>query len=166
MRLMSGHSSGRIRISVPARLAYRDAVGALVKAVCVQLEETRQARPGTGDEVLSAFNEAFNNLALHAYRGGETGAADIEVELLPGQIVLRLMDRGQGFDPTRVTPPDLASDEVSEGGYGLFIMRSFMSEVAYQRGDGERANVLTLVRNLEQDRPGEQRNGHDDVQKD
>ncbi len=162
MRLMSGSPSGRIFVSVPARLAYRDAVGALVKAVCVQLEEQHRARPGTGDEVLSAFNEAFNNLALHAYRGREPGAADIEVELLPGKIVLRLMDRGAGFDPTRVTPPDLIGDDMAEGGYGLFIMRSFMNEVAYQRGDGgERANVLTMVRNLVEDHPAPRSHGRD-----
>ncbi len=153
MRDMSGVGSGRIRISVPARLAYRDAVGALVHSVCIQLEQQRKARSGTADEVLSAFNEAFNNLVKHGWKGREPGGADIEVELLPGKIVLRLMDRGAGFDPDHISAPDLSGvgSDVAEGGYGLFIMRSFMSEVQYQRGDGDQANVLTLVRNLDQD---------------
>ena len=140
----------RIRVAVPARLAYRDAVGALVRSVCADLEDRGVARPGTADEVLSAFNEAFNNLALHGYRDSKLpDGCEIEVELQPGRMVLRLMDRGKGFDPEKIRAPELADgSEMAEGGYGFFIMRSFMSEVAYQRGGAGEVNVLTMVRNL------------------
>ena len=53
------------------------------------------------------------------------------------------MDMGLGYDPTAKTAPDLGS--LPESNMGLFIMRSCMDEVSYERGNPPTApNVLTL----------------------
>lgn len=142
--------SGNVALSVPVDLRFRDPVGALISRVCEQLEEQRAAAPGTARQVLSAFNEAFNNLAIHG--GCEAGCCELELEVSPGQLTLRIKDQGPGFDPpsTPYVDPTLGlPEELAEGGYGLHIMRAFMTEVSYVQGVRGEPNVLTMIRSLE-----------------
>jgi serine/threonine-protein kinase RsbW len=135
----------RISIILPCDLRYRDAVGAMIQQVCQRLEH-EGAEPGLGHQVLSAFNEAFNNLSLH---GPESSPAALEVDLqlTAEQLAIEIRDEGDPFDYTEVAPPDL--DELPESGLGIFIMRSFMSEVHYlPRADGAGKNRLRMVRDL------------------
>jgi serine/threonine-protein kinase RsbW len=135
--------SGRLVVSVPARIEYRDAVGALVVEVCRgQLAADQSAE--VGHQLVSAFNEAFNNVVLHAYAGRPEGSVEVELTIEPPRIELRVADHGQSFDPRTVKEPDL--DQFPEGGLGLYVMRSFMNEVEYHAGE---PNVLTMVKYLE-----------------
>jgi serine/threonine-protein kinase RsbW len=54
-----------------------------------------------------------------------------------------MRDYGSSFDPTTVPPPDF--DALPESGWGLFIIKSFMS-ISYAPG---RPNVLTLTKTLD-----------------
>jgi serine/threonine-protein kinase RsbW len=135
--------SGRLAISVPARIEYRDKVGALLVEVC------RGELPGPGGAMLghhivSAFNEAFNNAVLHAYAGRSDGTVELELKIEPPRVELTLADHGRSFDPLSVREPDL--DTFPEGGLGLYIMRTFMNEVEYHPGE---PNVLTMVKYLD-----------------
>jgi serine/threonine-protein kinase RsbW len=135
--------SGRLVVSVPARIEYRDHVGALIAEVC------RGQLPGEVGEVLghqlvSVFNEAFNNAVLHAYAGVAEGMVEVSLTIDPERAELRVADHGRSFDPRQVAAPDL--DTLPEGGMGLYIMRSFMNEVEYEAG---KPNVLTLIKYLD-----------------
>jgi serine/threonine-protein kinase RsbW len=135
--------SGRLRVSVPARIEYRDAVGVLVTEVCRgQLSAAQGAT--FGHHLVSAFNEAFNNAVLHAYAGRPDGTVEIDLSIEPARIELRVADHGRSFDPRSVKEPDL--EALPEGGLGLYIVRSFMSEVEYRAGE---PNVLTMVKYLD-----------------
>jgi serine/threonine-protein kinase RsbW len=107
--------------------------------------EIEAGRDSADDEfeaqTVSAFGEAFNNIAIHSYRAGPPGDVDIEIESDGGGIVIRLMDTGTSFDPASVIPPDM--EDLPESGMGLFIMHSFMDEVEYRPGS---PNVLRLVK--------------------
>lgn len=95
-------------------------------------------------QTLSAFGEAFNNVAIHGYRSGplgDVGDVDIEIEADEGGITIRLLDSGASFDPTAVAVPDMTA--LPESGMGLFIIHSFMDEVDYSPGS---PNVLRLVK--------------------
>lgn len=135
-------------ISVPVGLDYRDPVGAAIRTVCTRLEQTGRARPGTGDQVITAFMEAFNNLAIHGRTPAGDNRCEIEIEVTDTALFLRLKDHGPGFDIDAKRPVPRASDP-GEGGYGLHIIRSFMTVVHYQRGDGGEPNVLTMVRAID-----------------
>ncbi|AKT37777.1 ATP-binding protein [Chondromyces crocatus] len=92
-------------------------------------------------QTLSAVGEAFNNIAIHAYRVGIPGHVDIEIESDEGGIMICLMDTGSSFEPGQVMAPDMTA--LPESGMGLFIMNSFMDEVDYRPGN---PNVLRLVK--------------------
>jgi serine/threonine-protein kinase RsbW len=97
------------------------------------------------DQVVSAVGEAFNNVAIHAYRDRPAGIVQLEIEIDPKRITIRLKDDGQGFDPAAEGPPDLQA--LPESHMGLFIVRSFMDQVTYRRRQTPSdPNVLTLVK--------------------
>src|SRR5262245_15305842 len=105
-----------------------------------------------GDEfeaqAVSAFGEAFNNVAIHGFRDLAPGSVDIEISWTQEQIVIEMSDSGRTFDPDAAPPPAL--DELPEGGMGVFIMRSFMDEVEYKAGP---PNVLRLIKRRGSDEP-------------
>ncbi len=102
------------------------------------------AREADGDfeaEVVSAFGEAFNNIAVHGFRDMAPEPVHIEVDWDDEKLVITFVDTGRIFDPDAVVPPDL--DELPEHGMGLFIIRSCMDSVEYRPGP---PNVLRLVK--------------------
>jgi serine/threonine-protein kinase RsbW len=129
-----------VSVSVPARIEQRDPVGALLVAACRALVPGERGEV-IGNQVVSAFNEAFNNAVLHAYEGTPEGTVEVSLDRESGYLVLEVADHGRSFDPQMVAPPDL--DSLPEGGLGLYIMRTLMNEVHYQAGD---PNVLRLVK--------------------
>lgn len=136
-----------IRLQVPGSLDFRDLAIRVVASAC-KLVSARSAHDDEGkadfdNQVLSAFGEAFNNAAIHSYRGRPLGTIDLEIEIGDGIITLRISDHGQSFDPTQVKEPDL--DSLPESGLGLFIIRSFMDTVRYHPGA---PNVLSMTKYL------------------
>jgi anti-sigma regulatory factor (Ser/Thr protein kinase) len=133
---------------VPGELCYRDVVGAIVREVCRHVERVERCS-GVEWRVVSAFNEAFNNVAEHAYGEGVRGEVVVVVRVEPARLVLELQDRGRGFDFGAVLartdggPPPL--DTLDAGGMGLFLIRRAVTEVTYERGV---PNRLTMVQDL------------------
>lgn len=134
----------RVSIGVPCDLRYRNAVGALIQQICNRLEMEGEA-PGTGYHVVSAFNEAFNNLAL--YTGDRTERVEVELELTRTQLIMLLKDSGQSFDFDSVEQPPI--ETLPESGLGIYIIRAAMNEVEYQPGSRDKVNVLRMVKHLQ-----------------
>jgi len=131
-------------VTVPCELRYRDAVGVMVQHLCQQLERTHN-ETALVFQVVSAFNEAFNNAVEFA--GVPPGDIEVAIEVQADRLVIEIRDCGKSFDFDAVESPDL--HDLPETGLGIFIIRSFMSEVRYEpKGSGER-NVLRMTRLLQ-----------------
>jgi serine/threonine-protein kinase RsbW len=126
-------------ISVPATLDQRPLVIQFIISVCRAYALSLDVE----HSILSAFGEAFNNVCMHSYRDRD-GEVAVEVELEPDRLLVRLRDRGAGFDPATVRAPDL--EALPEGGLGLFIMLRATDEVRWYREHGQ--NVVTLAKRL------------------
>lgn len=130
-----------IRLRIPGSLRYRDLTIRVVAAACKLVRSRGHELERDFDNmVVSAFGEAFNNVALHSYRG-KTGDVEVEIECFDDRITLRLLDFGATYNPTAVPTPNL--DELPESGLGVFIMRSFMDDVSYQSGT---PNILSMTK--------------------
>ena len=154
-----------IRLTIPGTLDYRDLAVRVVAAACKLVRQndengengenkenngvSEEARSEFDMHVVSAFGEAFNNVAIHSYKGRPVGSLDIEIDVGVGEITLRIADHGPGYDPLDVKEPDL--DELPESGMGLFIMREFMDSVSYQAGA---PNVLSMSKKLSEQTSG------------
>ncbi len=99
--------------------------------------------PDFDNKVVSAVGEAFNNVAIHGYGDSPAGALELEIEMDPERITIRLRDTGTRFDMSAVAPPDLSA--LPEAHLGLYIIQSFMDEVDYRPGTlPEEPNTLTM----------------------
>jgi serine/threonine-protein kinase RsbW len=136
-----------IRLSVPGRLAYRGLVLRVIASSCKLLSPSPTREPGDDefvDKVVSAVGEAFNNVAVHAY-ANQSGNVELEISADERALTIRMSDTGSSFDPSAVPEPDLPS--LPERSMGLYIIRSFMDEVAYVPGSStDGPNALTLSR--------------------
>ena len=138
-----------IRLEVPGSLDYRDLAVRVVAAACKLVSSHSgavgddEAKNDFDNQVVSAFGEAFNNAAIHAYKNRPIGIIELEIEIGTGDITLRIADHGQSFDPTQIKEPDL--DALPESGLGLFIIRSFMDTVRYHPGA---PNVLSMTKHF------------------
>ncbi len=117
-----------------------------IEVVQVVLSDVLE-RFGVGDDsrhwIDIAVREAVANAIKHGNR--EDPAKKVEVDLLleAGDLVVRVMDRGAGFDPSSTDDP-LAPDNLHKtSGRGLFFMRKFMDGVDYTPRPGG-GMVVTL----------------------
>jgi serine/threonine-protein kinase RsbW len=134
---------GGIALKVPGALCYRHLAIRVVSTAC------KVAGAAGGDfeaEAISACGEAFNNIAIHGYRGRPPGVVCIEVAWSEEHLAITFVDDGKVFDLEEAAssssmPPDL--DDLPERGMGLYIIRTCMDGVDYRPGP---PNVLRLVK--------------------
>jgi len=136
---------GQIQLYVPCDLNYRDAIGALIGQVCKRVNYKDQ-KELMAIQVISAFNEAFNNIVKHTSH--KETPLEICIEITDQELVIEIKDEAVsiGFDINKVPPPDLM--DLPESGLGLFIIKSFMDEVEYFPGGKNKKNRLRMVRKL------------------
>jgi serine/threonine-protein kinase RsbW len=131
-----GHA---IHLTIPAKPEY-------ITLGRLALTGIGRVRP-LSDDVLGdlklAITEACTNSVRHAYQD-PGGAVEIAYVLHPDRIVVEVVDRGEGFSPAR---PDAAlSDELSEGGLGIAIIRSLTDELEIGPTSGDRGSRLRFVK--------------------
>jgi phosphoserine phosphatase RsbU/P len=108
----------------------------------------RGVGPEATHDVLLCLDEVVANVITHGYRGDPTGRVTVRLSLEGDVARLEIRDRAAPFDPLQATPPDLGipADTRPAGGLGLYLTRSVVDEMAYERTDGE--NRLRLTRSL------------------
>jgi serine/threonine-protein kinase RsbW len=99
------------------------------------------------DDVLMAVVEACTNALLHGMAPDGEGRTSVCIHLGPASLVVDVADEGRGFDPARLSAPDL--EEPREHGYGLFIIRRVMDRLEVFHGDS--GTVVRMTRSVARD---------------
>jgi serine/threonine-protein kinase RsbW len=92
--------------------------------------------------------EVLNNVAEHAYAGG-SGPVEVALATTPRGIACQVIDRGLAMPADR--PPEgllpaigaNLPDDLPEGGFGWFLIRSLTADLTYARSAGQ--NRLSFV---------------------
>jgi anti-sigma regulatory factor (Ser/Thr protein kinase) len=79
------------------------------------------------NKVLLAASEAITNCVVHAYKPAREGRVDISIDFGDGDVELTVRDYGSGLHMEQYDTPD--TEKASEGGYGIYLMRSLMDDV-------------------------------------
>lgn len=87
-------------------------------------------------------SEACTNAVKHGAKSDTQKDVIIHIGLDEDSMVIKVKDFNEPFDFTSVKDPDLENHP--EGGYGIFLMRSFMDEVSYSHEDGW--NCITMIK--------------------
>ena len=132
-----------ITLRLPAVFAYRDLVTRAVATGCKVASQDAGADDSQAEDLsnamVSAVGEAFNNVVDHAYESRGDGDVTIVIDSNDDHLTVTMTDDGRPFDIAAVPEPDLAA--LPESGMGLYIMRSFVDDLAYAPGP---PNVLTM----------------------
>ena len=105
-----------------------------------------------------AVDEIATNTVLYGYAGAEPpGDITIRGEADDERLVIYLEDSGRAFDPRKVPPPedlDRPLEEREDGGLGIFLVKTLMDRVHYQRSAAH--NHIYLTKRLAPDGGREQ----------
>lgn len=96
--------------------------------------------------ILVAVEEIFINIVSYAYPDSK---GTICVEFADDdKFKIQFKDRGTPFDPLMADDPDpsLSLEKRSEGGYGIYLVKSFMDSISYSNEDG--LNIFTMMKKL------------------
>ncbi len=81
------------------------------------------------------LEEAFTNIVNYGYSDINSHTIELFFEKNDNIIRISLKDDGIPYDPTKKEDPDLTSgaDERAVGGLGIYLIKTMMDTVAYQR---------------------------------
>jgi len=65
----------------------------------------------------------------------------------PGELIVRVLDQGEGFDPEEIADPLAPENLLKSSGRGIFFMRSFMDDVTLRRAS-EGGMEVRMVKKL------------------
>jgi serine/threonine-protein kinase RsbW len=127
-----------IRLSIPAKPEYIT----LCRLALTGLARVRSFPDELVADMKLALTEACSNSVRHAYNG-DAGKVDILYELQADRLIVEVCDDGSGFDIAE----DDESDELTEGGLGIAIIRSIADELDIERraSGGSRLRFVKLL---------------------
>lgn len=137
-------SSVRIDLTVPTETQYLRLVGTIGEGIANELEDYNGNRETLAYDLNLVLTEAVTNAIVHTATETSENTVRVGIELREGQLYIRVIDHGQGFDLDAIPAPDL--DNPSEGGYGLFFIRTLMDSVEYRKIKG--GNLLEMRKQL------------------
>jgi anti-sigma regulatory factor (Ser/Thr protein kinase) len=91
------------------------------------------------------LEEAVTNAVVHGHEPGVAGEVALEINGTPERVIAVLRDTGRPFNPILEPPLPAAPIPIREaavGGLGVKLMRTFCSNLNYQRAD--QTNELTM----------------------
>ena len=98
-----------------------------------------------------AVRESVINAIKHGNREDHGKLVTVEFSFTPvarpRELVVRVVDQGEGFDPLDVPDPLAADNRLKSSGRGIFFMRSFMDDVTLQRAS-EGGMEVRMVKKL------------------
>jgi len=95
-------------------------------------------------DVRLALDEVITNIIQHGYEDAEEHSIDVDLELTPEYLNIRVEDDGKPFDPLQAVSADIETpfEENEIGGWGIYLAKQVMDEISYRQKDG--LNQLTL----------------------
>ena len=98
-----------------------------------------------------AVRESVINAIKHGNREDYFKLVTVEFAFLPpakpGELIVRVLDQGEGFDPEEIADPLAPENLLKSSGRGIFFMRSFMDDVTLRRAS-EGGMEVRLVKKL------------------
>jgi serine/threonine-protein kinase RsbW len=98
-----------------------------------------------------AVRESVINAIKHGNRENYHKLVTVEFTFSPaadpGELVVRVLDQGEGFDPEEIADPLAPENLLKSSGRGIFFMRSFMDDVSLRRAS-EGGMEVRMVKKL------------------
>jgi len=95
-------------------------------------------------EIQLILEELFTNIVNHGFTDKEEHEIEIELSCCKGDMVIRIEDDGDPFNPMNQSSPDTrcAIEERLVGGLGIHFVKCFIDSCSYERKNNK--NIMTL----------------------
>ena len=122
----------------------------------VQMVSDRMAHlAGLDDDAVHWIGVAVRESVINAIKHGNREHPDklVTVEFTfapvsdPSELVVRVLDQGEGFEPEEIADPLAPENLLKASGRGIFFMRSFMDDVTLRRA-AEGGMEVRMVKKL------------------
>ena len=134
----TGDSGDTIRLTIGSRLEQLSMVHALIAGLAQQYE----LGDDTENALMIAVIEAGTNAIQHGNVFADDKSVTFDFTVHPDDIIVRVDDFGQGFDPGKVRNPTDESQLLNPHGRGLYLMRSLMDDVTFNTRDDHGTSVI------------------------
>ena len=116
-------------LTLPSTLKAVGRIEAFLKKVnrSVHLDEIQMHK------LMVSLTEAVNNAIVHGNKQDLQKKVSVECEILPGWLLFVVRDQGKGFRPNDVANPLHQKNLLRESGRGVFLMRTLMDRVEFER---------------------------------
>lgn len=91
--------------------------------------------------LLVAVTEAVNNGIIHGNNNDAAKFVTVKCSRDKNSVTIKVKDEGKGFNPKNVSNPLDEENLLRTGGRGVFLMKSFMQSVTYNK----RGNEVTMT---------------------
>lgn len=132
-----------IELSIPHRSEYvsmiRLTVASLASRMGFDIEDI--------EDMKVALSEACSNAIMH---GGCEGEDNFLVQFIREQnrLVISVSDFGRGYCANNLNAPN--TQDLNEGGLGIFIIKSLMDDVKIKSGSSQGTSI-TMIKNLREE---------------
>lgn len=140
---------GEITLHIPSHEPYLD----LVHRVSMVIPEALGAEESDADFISNAVLEAVRNAMGHGHHFNPDIPVTLSFSRCEDQLCVKIIDRGSGFDPDSVGDPTSTENLLKTCGRGIFLMRSFMDSVEFERT--EDSTIVTLRKAISPTESGE-----------
>jgi serine/threonine-protein kinase RsbW len=86
-------------------------------------------------KLMVSLTEAVNNAIVHGNKADPEKRVSVRCERLPGWLLFIIKDQGKGFHPEGVRNPLKRENLLKENGRGIFLMRTLMDKVEFERSE-------------------------------
>lgn len=127
----------RIEISFPSRVEFLNLVHTVT-------DEMARMAGFDGDESLNislAVREAATNALIHGNGRDASKVVQVAFGVQEGSIEVEIQDQGVGFNPEAVDDPRDPTNVARTSGRGIFLMRSFMDSVTFEKRNSDGMQV-------------------------
>jgi serine/threonine-protein kinase RsbW len=138
---------GTVRLQIPSNFELLDVVQVASDRLAVLAGLDEDAIHWIG----VAVRESVINAIKHGNREDYFKLVTVEFAFLPpakpGELIVRVLDQGEGFDPEEIADPLAPENLLKSSGRGIFFMRSFMDDVTLRRAS-EGGMEVRMVKKL------------------
>lgn len=133
-----------VDIKVPNQTKYLSLIGRIGEDIAKELDRYSGDRETLAYHINLVLTEATVNAIKYAKHGKQKKMVRIMINISDEEISIKVFDHGQGFDINTIPAPDF--DTLEDRGRGIYLIRSLMDSVCYERqADG---NMLQMIKKL------------------
>ena len=136
-----------LRLEIPSHLDMLD----FVQLLSDYVGQVGNLDPDSNHWVGVSVRESVVNAIKHGNAEDDTKRVVVEFRFEPGveptQLVVRVVDQGEGFDPVEIADPLAPENLLKTSGRGIFFMRSFMDDLTLQKAP-EGGTEVRMVKKL------------------